>query len=129
MLMAVIERVNRIGKNEPSILTFTNRHGEEIGDTTQDFYPGVEDESDINQLTDDLQEWTTLMTDLQKRTLMVSLQEWTLTPSPQEWRLKLIMVRYMNQFPKSKETMVSANKSLQHQRQPLSLLPYDGRIA
>ena len=64
-----------------------------------------------------LQEWTTLMTDLQKRTLMVSLQEWTLTPSPQEWRFKLIMVRYMNQFPKSKETMVLANKSLQHQWQ------------
>ena len=76
-----------------------------------------------------LQEWTTLMTDIQKQTLMVSLQEWKLTPRPHEWRLKLVMVRYMNRLPKSKETMVLANKSLQHQRQLLSLLPYNGKIA
>ena len=42
MPKAVIDRVNQIGKDGPSILTFTNRHGEEIGDTTQDFDP-VED--------------------------------------------------------------------------------------
>jgi hypothetical protein len=41
----------------------------------------------------------------------------------------LIMVRYMNHFTKSKETMVSANKSLQHQWQPLKLLPYNSQIA
>ena len=44
MPAAVIKRVNQLGKNEPSILTFTNRHGQEIGDTTQDFDPGVNDE-------------------------------------------------------------------------------------
>ena len=53
MPMAVIERVNWIGKNKPSILTFTNRHGEEIGDTTQDFDHGVENESDIDPLADE----------------------------------------------------------------------------
>ena len=51
------------------------------------------------------------MVNLQEWTSMVSLQEWTLMPSPQEWRLKLIMVKYMNQLPKSKKTMDSANKS------------------
>jgi len=44
MPAAVIKRVNRLGKNELSILTFTNWHGQEIGDTTQDFDPGVNDE-------------------------------------------------------------------------------------
>jgi hypothetical protein len=46
MPKTVIDRVNQIGKDEPSIFTFTNRHGEEIGDTTQDFDPG-EDIDDI----------------------------------------------------------------------------------
>ena len=53
MPMANIERINWIGKNKPSILTFTNRHGEEIGDTTQDFDPGLENESYIDPLTDE----------------------------------------------------------------------------
>jgi hypothetical protein len=39
MPKAVIARVKQIGKDKPSILIFTNRHGEEIGDTTQDFDP------------------------------------------------------------------------------------------
>ncbi len=43
----VINRVNQIGKDEPSILTFTNRHGDKIGDTTQDFDPG----EDIDEIT------------------------------------------------------------------------------
>ena len=42
MPTAVIERVNRIGKTELSLLPITNRHDEEIGDTTQDFDPGVD---------------------------------------------------------------------------------------
>ena len=33
---AVIARVNVLGKAEPSILTFTDRHGREIGDYPQD---------------------------------------------------------------------------------------------
>ncbi len=36
---AVIDRVNLFGKNEPSILTFTSRHGQDIGDLAQDFEP------------------------------------------------------------------------------------------
>ena len=44
MPTAVIERVDQVGKNEPSILTFTNPHGQEIGDTTQDFDPGIDDD-------------------------------------------------------------------------------------
>ncbi len=34
---AVIGCVNLLGINEPSILTFTNQHGQDIGDLTQDF--------------------------------------------------------------------------------------------
>ena len=52
MPAVVIERVNQIGKNEPSILTFTNRHGQEIGDTTQDFDPGVDDDTGLEPLAD-----------------------------------------------------------------------------
>jgi hypothetical protein len=37
---AVIARVTLIGKAEPSILTFTNRQGREIGDHPKDFDPG-----------------------------------------------------------------------------------------
>jgi hypothetical protein len=54
MPTAVIERVNWIGENEPSILTFTNRHGEEIGNTTQDFDLGVDNETDIKPLADEI---------------------------------------------------------------------------
>jgi hypothetical protein len=46
MPKAVIERVNQIGKDKPSILTFTNRHGDEIGDTTQDF-DSIDDNDEI----------------------------------------------------------------------------------
>ena len=54
MPAVVIERVNQIGKNEPSILTFTNRHSQEIGDTTQDFDPGVDDDTGIEPLADEI---------------------------------------------------------------------------
>ncbi len=40
---AVIARVNLLGKAEPSILTFTDRHGHEIGDYTQDEHTADED--------------------------------------------------------------------------------------
>jgi hypothetical protein len=36
MPSSVIDRVNFIGRREPSILTFTNRHGQYIGDNPQD---------------------------------------------------------------------------------------------
>jgi hypothetical protein len=54
MPAAVIERVNQIGKNEPSTPTFTNRHGQEIGDTTQNFDPGVDDNTGIEPLADEI---------------------------------------------------------------------------
>jgi hypothetical protein len=41
---AVIDRVDLLGKNEPSILTFTNRHGQVIGDLAQDFEPCVDED-------------------------------------------------------------------------------------
>jgi hypothetical protein len=37
VLPAVIDCVNLLGINEPSILTFTNRQGQDIGDLAQDF--------------------------------------------------------------------------------------------
>jgi hypothetical protein len=36
---AVINCVNLLSKNEQSILTFTNWHGQDIGDLAQDFEP------------------------------------------------------------------------------------------
>ncbi len=41
---AVIDCVNLLGKNEPSILTFTNRHGQGIGDLAQDFEPHADED-------------------------------------------------------------------------------------
>jgi hypothetical protein len=43
---AVIARVNVLGKAEPSILTFTDRHGREIGDYPQDV-PVVDDDGSV----------------------------------------------------------------------------------
>jgi hypothetical protein len=43
---AVIDRVNVLGINEPSILTFTNRHGQDIGDLAQDFEPRADEDDD-----------------------------------------------------------------------------------
>jgi hypothetical protein len=40
----VIDRVNVFGINEPSILTFTIRHGQNIGDLAQDFEPRVDED-------------------------------------------------------------------------------------
>ena len=46
MPLAVIARVTLIGKAEPSILTFTDQQGCEIGDHLQDFDPGGDDDDD-----------------------------------------------------------------------------------
>ncbi len=43
---AVIDRVNLLGINESSILTFTNRHGQDIGDFAQDFEPHADEDDD-----------------------------------------------------------------------------------
>jgi hypothetical protein len=51
---AVIARVNLLGNVEPSILTFTNWHGWEIGDNTQNFkLSGDDDSSVVKHLTDE----------------------------------------------------------------------------
>ncbi len=42
---AVIARVNVLGEAEPSILTFTDRHGREIGDYPQEDPVADEDDS------------------------------------------------------------------------------------
>jgi hypothetical protein len=44
VLPTVIDCVNLLGINEPSILTFTNRHGQDIGDLAQDFEPRVDED-------------------------------------------------------------------------------------
>ncbi len=50
---AVIARVNLFGKNESSILTFTDRHGREIVDHPQDVEPsGNDDNSVVNLILD-----------------------------------------------------------------------------
>ncbi len=41
---AEIDCVNVFGINEPSILTFTNRHGQDIGDLAQDFEPCADED-------------------------------------------------------------------------------------
>ncbi len=43
---AFIARVTLLGKAEPSILTFTNRQGHEIGDHPRDFDPAGDDDDD-----------------------------------------------------------------------------------
>jgi hypothetical protein len=47
MPLLVIDWVNFIGRHEPSILTFTNRHGQNIGDDPQADSAGNEDEESI----------------------------------------------------------------------------------
>jgi len=51
---AVIARVNLFGKDEPSILTFTNRHGQEIGDHSQDYEPSGNDDDSVVELISDV---------------------------------------------------------------------------
>jgi hypothetical protein len=43
---AVIDDANLLGINEPSILTFTNRHGHDIVDLAQDFEPCANEDED-----------------------------------------------------------------------------------
>jgi hypothetical protein len=51
MLPAVI---NLLGNIEPSILTFTNQRGQEIGDHQQDFEPSGDDDNSVaKHLTDE----------------------------------------------------------------------------
>ena len=51
---AVIARVNVFGKNETSILTFTNWHGWEIGDHPQDYEPSGNDDDSLVELISDV---------------------------------------------------------------------------
>jgi hypothetical protein len=74
-------------KNEPSILTFTNRHGREIGDHPQDYEPSGNDEDSVVELIldvipgvdptpEDDAEFPRVATDM---------------PSPQEWKWTVTM--------------------------------------
>ncbi len=49
----VIARVNLFGKNEPSILTFTNRHGQKIGVHQQDVEHSENDDNSVVDLISD----------------------------------------------------------------------------
>jgi hypothetical protein len=51
---AVIARVNLFGKDEPSILTFTNWHGREIGDHSQDYEPSGNNDDSVVELIQDV---------------------------------------------------------------------------
>ncbi len=46
--------MNLLGKAEPSILTFTDRHGREIGDYPRDLEPVEDDDALISDHFDDV---------------------------------------------------------------------------
>jgi hypothetical protein len=50
---AVIARVNLLGKAEPSILTFTDQHGREIGDYPREPKPIEDDDNMVMEYNDD----------------------------------------------------------------------------
>jgi len=50
----VIARVNLFGKNKPSILTFTDRHGRDIGDHPQDYEPSGNDDDSVVEFISDV---------------------------------------------------------------------------
>jgi hypothetical protein len=50
---AVIARVNILGKAEPSILPFTDRHGREIGDYPSEPKPIEDDDAPVMEYIDD----------------------------------------------------------------------------
>jgi hypothetical protein len=54
MQPAVIAGVNLFGKDEPFILTFTDRHGREIGDHPQDYEPSGNDDNSVVELISDV---------------------------------------------------------------------------
>ncbi len=54
MSPAVIARVNLLGKAEPSILTFTDWHGREIGDYPREQEPVEDDDAPVMQYIDDV---------------------------------------------------------------------------
>ena len=51
---AVNARVNLLGRAEPSILTFTDRHGQEIGDYPREPEPLEDDDAPVMQYIDDV---------------------------------------------------------------------------
>jgi hypothetical protein len=111
VLPAVIDRVNVLGINEPSILTFTNRNGQDIGDLAQDFEPCADEDDDFVLHTQvmNFQEWTCIPVTLNS-------QEWTriFMPSPQEWRWTL---KPMEMSPKSRTRYMASDNKIPLQRQ------------
>jgi hypothetical protein len=54
LMPPAIAQVNLFGINEPSILTFTNWHGREIGDHPQDYEPSGNDDDSVVELISDV---------------------------------------------------------------------------
>jgi hypothetical protein len=80
MPSTVIDRVKFIGRHEPSILTFTNWHYQDIGENPQDAdFAGNEDFESIVACPTETEECTRWL-------MAITSQEWTKTllSSPQE---------------------------------------------
>jgi len=122
---AVIARVNVLGKGEPSILTFTDRHGREIGDYPQD-EPVVDDDGsdveydyidDFRVESQDDKEIPGVPDD--SRT---SPQDWRWTQSPTKLTLmyKMDLNRSLTKCPTNKEPR--ANQSASPPKRPCRTL-------
>jgi hypothetical protein len=107
----VIDCVNLLGKNEPSILTFTNRHGQGIGDLAQDFEPCADedDNSFVAYPNDELPE-----VDVQSGDAELPGVDTDFMPSPQEWRW---ILKHMAMSPKSRTRYMALDNKIPWERQ------------
>ncbi len=108
---AVIDCVNVLGKNEPSMSTFINWHGQDIGDLAQDFEPSVDEDDDyfVAHPNDELPG-----VDVQLGDAELPGVERILMPSPQEWRWTL---KPMKMSPKSRTRYMASDNKTQLRRQ------------
>jgi hypothetical protein len=97
---AVIAQVNELGKNEPSILTFTNWQGWEINDHPQDYDELIwSDEDDVGILIVDPTPEDDVELPGVDPVLMPSPQEWrwrAMTMSPKSWLRSLRLMALGN---------------------------------
>jgi hypothetical protein len=103
---AVIDCVNLLGKNEPSILTFTNWHGQDIGDLAQDFEPCADedDNSFVAHPNDKIPG-----VDVQSGDAELPGVDMDLMPSPQEWRW---ILKPMAMSPKSRTRYMAPDNKI-----------------
>ncbi len=90
---AVIARVNLLGRAEPSILTFTDRHGHEIGDYPRDPKPIEDDDDPVMEYIDNASPAIDTQDDPEIPGVEPEPTSKPLTNqllSPQEWRWILI---------------------------------------